>query len=321
MRALRYARYGPPEVLEVVDLPEPEPGPGELLVRVGAASLNPLDWKIRSGHLRFVPIADRPPRGVGCDFAGTVVGTGGGATGFFPGARVFGTLSPFRRQGSCAERIVVAVDRVAATPAGVGDTAAAALPIAAGTAVQALADHARLARGQRVVVVGAAGGVGHFAVQYAKHVGARVTGVCGPDNVDFVRALGADDVVDYSRDRWTDAERAFDVVFDTTGHTRWRECRRVLSSEGVYLNTSPDAASVATTMADALRARATTRQRVVPIALKGGAEAWRRLAELAAAGAIVAQVRETIGLAGVADAMRRMEAGHGRGKVVVDVSR
>ena len=128
MRALRYARYGPPEVLEVVDLPAPAPGPGELLVRVGAASLNPLDWKIRSGHLRFLPVAERPPRGVGCDFAGTVVGTGGGASGFFPGARVFGTLSPFRRQGSCAEQVVVAVDRIAATPDGLGDAAAAAPP-------------------------------------------------------------------------------------------------------------------------------------------------------------------------------------------------
>ena len=321
MRALRYSRYGPPEVLEVVEIPEPVPRPGELVVRVLAASLNPLDWKIRSGHLRYLPGSAGPPRGVGCDFAGEVAGSGGATPGFFPGARVFGTLSPFGRQGTCATTIVVGVDRVAPTPDALTDAMAAALPIAAGTAVQALADHARLAAGHRLAVVGAAGGVGHFAVRYARHIGARVTGACGPDTVEFVRSLGADAVVDYTRDDWRAIGAPYDTVFDTTGHTRWGDCRGAMVPEGVYLNTSPDASSVAATMADAVRARFTTRQRIVPIALRGGAAAWRRLASLAAAGALVPHLRETVGLAGVADAMRAMERGHGRGKIVVDVAR
>ncbi len=318
MRALRYDRYGPPDVLELVEIDEPVPRAGELKVRVRAASLNPLDAKIRAGHTRLLPMFERPPRGTGVDFAGEVVGTGGGEVGgYYPGARVFGMVSPFRRAGTFAEFVCATPGEIATTPESLDDEHAAALPVAGGTAVQALADEARLASGMRVLVNGAAGGVGHYAVRYAKHVGAHVTAVCGPSNVEFVRALGADEALDYTREDWRTAATPFDVIFDTTGHTSWRGCRHALVPDGVWVNTSPDAASVARTLAEKLAARLAGRQRVVAFVLKPGAAAWRRLAKLAEAGALAPHVRATIGLAEVVDAEREMETGHGRGKVVV----
>ena len=322
MRALRYDRYGPPDVLSVVEIDEPVPRAGELKISVRAAGLNPLDAKVRAGHTRFIPAFERPPRGCGVDFAGEVAGSGGGEVGgYYPGARVFGMVSPFRRAGTFAEYVCATPAEIAPTPDALSDAQAAALPVAAGTAVQALADHAHLARGMRVLVNGGAGGVGHFAVQYARHVGAHVTATCGTDNVDFVRSLGADVVLDYTRDDAADAVEPFDVIFDTTGHASWSRCRRALAPTGVYVNTSPDASAVLKTLREKLVARLSSRQQVVAFVLRPGAQAWRRLAGLAQAGALVPHLRETIGLAEVADAQRRIEAGHGRGKIVVDPSR
>lgn len=322
MRALRYDRYGPADVLKLVEIDEPVPRAGELKVRIGAASLNPLDVKVRAGHTRYMPMFERPPRGTGVDFAGEVVATGGGEVGgYYPGARVFGAVSPFRRAGTCAEFVCVTPREVAPTPASIGDEEAAALPVAAGTAVQALAGEGRLSPGMRVLVNGAAGGVGHYAVQYARHVGAHVTATCGPDNVAFVRALGADEVLDYTREDYTAAAAPFDLIFDTTGHATWRGCRRVLAPEGTYVNTSPDAASVVTTLGEKVASRFAGRQRVVAFVLKPGTETWRRLAKLADARALEPHIRATVGLAGVADAQRQMETGHGRGKIVVVPSR
>lgn len=322
MRALQYDRYGSADVLAIVDIDDPVPRAGELKVAVNAASLNPIDVKLRAGHMRLVPGFDRPPRGCGLDFAGVVVGTGGGAVdGYFPGARVFGTLSPFRRAGAFADFVCVTPDRLAPTPDAIPDAAAAALPIAAGTAVQAFADHVRLAGGMRVLVNGAAGGVGHYAVQYARHVGAHVTATCGPDNLAFVASLGAEVVLDYTREDFTEGTATWDVILDAAASTNWRRCRNVLAPDGVYLNTCADARSVMTTLAESAFARFGGNQRAVALALRGGAQAWRRLAGLAEAGAFVPHVRATVGLAEVADAQRQIERGHGRGKVVVEPAR
>jgi len=322
MRALRYSRYGSPDVLEVVETDTPQPAAGELAVRVRAASLNPVDGKIRAGHLRLLPFFESPPRGCGLDFAGEVVGTGGDVARYYPGMRVFGSLSPFGRGGAFAEIVRVSPDRLATIPDGTGFDEAATLPIAAGTAAQALIDHAKLAAGQRVLILGAAGGVGHFAVQLARHLGAHVTGTCGPANVDFVRSLGADEVLDYTREdalkRRADGPHGqYHAIFDTAGHASWREARAVLAGGGIYVNTSPDFRAVMTTLAEQAAARF-ARQRVVALVLAGGTDAWRRLARYVSDRVLVPYIRETIGLDAVADAQRHMEGGHGRGKVVVD---
>jgi NADPH:quinone reductase-like Zn-dependent oxidoreductase len=317
MRALRFDRYGSSDVLQVEEVSDPVPRAGQAKVRVHAASLNPLDWKVRSGDLRLVPLFKGPPRGLGCDFAGEVVGIGGGATERHVGERVFGSLLPFARDGALAEFVVVAYDRVMPISDGVDDGVAAALPIAAGTALQALIDEAGVVAGQQVLVNGAAGGVGHFAVQIAKHLGTRVVGVCSAANADFVRGLGADEVIDYARDDFTKRGDRFDVVFDAAGASSFETAKRVLSEFGCYLNTSGSMAAVATTAVSAVIARLTSRQRAIPLALRNGAPMWRRLVQLVRSGAMRPHIARTIALDDVPAALREMETGHGRGKVVV----
>ena len=317
MRALRYDRYGSPDVLHVAEIAEPVPGAGEAKVRVRAAGLNPLDWKIRAGHLRFVPVFRGPPRGIGCDFAGEIVGVGGGASQRHVGERVFGSIVPFPRDGALAEFVVVALDCIVPIPQGVSFEHAAALPVAAGTALQALVDKAHVAAGQRILITGAAGGVGHFAVQLAKHLGAHVTGVCGAANAEFVRGLGADAVIDYAREDFTRGDERFDLVFDAAGASSFAAARRVLTEAGCYVNTSGDAAAVASTVAAAIFTRLTSRQRAVPFMLDSSQGTWERLAALATEGVLRPHVERTIALEEVADAMRAMETGHGRGKIVV----
>lgn len=317
MKALRYDRYGSAAVLHVAELPEPECRAGEFKVRVHAAGLNPLDWKIRAGHLARVPRFERPPRGVGVEFAGVIVGVGGGATRHFVGQRVFGVLPPTGRQGSFAEFVAVSGDHLAAIPDGVDFDAAAALPVAGGTAVLALEDHAALQPGAQVLITGAGGGVGHLAVQLAKHLGATVTAVCGPGNVDFVRSLGADVVVDYTREDFLRSNATFDVVLDAACSSGFAACRRVLAPDGIYLNTSGSMGAALRTMAAGLFARVATNQRAVALVLDPGAAMWQRLARHAAAGVLRPHIARRIGLAEVAAAQTAMESGHGRGKIVV----
>jgi len=320
MRALRYDTFGAPEVLHVVDVPEPSPRAGEVKVRVHAASLNPLDWKIRAGHVRWLPMFRRPPRTPGTDFAGEIVGVSAGVRSHFVGERVFGSLRPFGRDGALAEYIVADVDRLAAMPDEMGYEQAAALPVAGGTALQAIVDEARLGARPRVLITGAAGGVGHFAVQIAKHVGAEVVGVCSAANAEFVRALGADEAIDYSRDDFTRRNDRFDVVFDAACSSSFVAARNVLAVEGCYINTGGDAASLAGTAMAALFARASSRQRSIPLVLASNSARWERLAALARQGALRAHIERSITLDDVAEAQRAMETGHGRGKIVVRLS-
>jgi NADPH:quinone reductase-like Zn-dependent oxidoreductase len=317
MRALRFDRYGSSDVLKVDELSEPLPRPGQAKVRVRAAALNPIDWKVRAGDLRLIPLFAGPPRGLGCDFAGDVVAIGGGATERHVGERVFGSLAPFARDGALAEFLVVAYDRILPLPEGIDDAVAAALPVAGGTALQGLIDEAGVVAGQRVLVNGAAGGVGHFAVQIAKQLGTHVTGVCSAANADFVRGLGADQVIDYARSDFTKRSDRFDVVFDAAGASSFDAAKRVLTDFGCYLNTSGTMAAVVTTAMSAVLARLTSRQRAIPLALRNGPPMWQRLLQLVGSGAMRPHIERTIALDEVAAALRDMETGHGRGKIVV----
>ena len=317
MRALRFDRYGSSDVLKIEEVIEPVPRPGQAKLRVDAVSLNPIDWKVRAGDLRLIPLFRGPPRGLGCDFAGEVVAIGGGATERHVGERVFGSLLPFARDGALAESLVVAYERILPIPEGVDDAVAAALPIAGGAALQGLIDEAGVVAGQRVLVNGAAGGVGHFAVQIAKHLGTQVVGVCSAANVEFVRGLGADEVIDYARDDFTKRSDRFDVVFDAAGASSFEAAKRVLTEFGCYLNTSGTLAAVATTAVSAVIARLTSRQRAIPLALRSGPPMWHRLRELVRSGAMRPHIERTIALDEVPSALRGMETGHGRGKIVV----
>ena len=316
MRAVRYERYGPPDVLAVADIPAPVPAAGEVCIRIEAASLNPLDWKVRQGVLRLLPMSKPPPRTTGTDFAGVIVATGGGAGLMCAGDRVFGSLSPLGREGSCAQMCAAEAGCIAAIPEGVSFETAACLPIAAGTAVQALADDARLTAGQHALIVGAAGGVGHFAVQYARHLGARVTGVCGPGNLAFVEGLGASQVVDY-RTGLLALGASFDVVFDAASALDWQASRRLLKRGGIYLSTAGTASAAVFTGVGGLLAPLLAATRVRIVMFRRSAAALRRLADLAAQGVLKPHIARRIGLDEVAQAQASMASGHGRGKIVV----
>ena len=195
MKAALYDRYGPPQVLELRDLPEPTPARGQIKVRVGAASVNPKDALIRAGKFRRLT-GSKFPKLVGSDFAGTVVGLGPGVSGFTVGDLVFGMLNGFRA-GACAEYVLAGVGEVALMPRELGFVDAAALPLAGQTALQALRDLAAVKNGSQVCIHGASGGVGTLAVQIAAAQGARVTALCGTDSGKLVSALGAETVLDY----------------------------------------------------------------------------------------------------------------------------
>ncbi len=317
MRAVRYERFGSPDVLEVADIAEPVPAAGEVKVKIFAASLDPLDWKIRAGHVRFIPMFARPPRTVGVELAGDIVGVGGGPGPRHVGERVFGSLSPFRRDGSCAEYAAIAANRVVPIPEGLSYEQAAATPVAGGTAVQALIDDARVVAGQRVLIIGAAGGVGHLAVQVAKHLGAYVVATCGTANLDWVRELGADEVVDYAKDDVTQRSDKFDLVFDAADAIGWQRARSLLVRGGLYLGTGGSASSAIGTALGGLLTPMLNGTRAQTFVLEDGGRSCARLAELLAAGVIKPHVAHRVTLEQVADAQRRMERGHGRGKTVV----
>jgi NADPH:quinone reductase-like Zn-dependent oxidoreductase len=242
MRAARYHRYGRPEdVVAVEEVPTPEPGPGDVLVEVRAASVNALDWHFVTG----LPMFARPTLGLrrpkrqvpGADVAGVVEAVGPAVTRFQPGDRVFGEVSG----GGFAEYVVAPADWLVPVPEGVDLETAATMGVAAETALQGLRDWGRLQPGQRVLVNGASGGVGSFAVQLAKALGAsHVTAVCSTRNVDAARRAGADRVVDYTREDVRALGETFDLFFDNAGSLTLRDSRRLVSPAGSYVMvTSP----------------------------------------------------------------------------------
>jgi NADPH:quinone reductase-like Zn-dependent oxidoreductase len=312
MRCVMYERFGDESVLEVRDVPEPSPGPGEVQVRVAVASLNPIDFKLRSGIFRLVGKPARPAI-TGKDFAGKVSALGAGVTGFSVGQRVFGSVDPMAGRGSCAETLVIGTDLLAATPEGVSDEVAACLPVASGTALQALVNIARLGRDQSLLVTGASGGVGSSAVQIAHLLGARITGVCGSANIEYVRGLGAQQVIDYRTTDWRQPGAMYDVIFDAAGASSFFAARRHLTSTGWYVNTFPGAAMFLTSPF----VRRLSRQHSVPFMLKTDAALLQELARLAASKVLQPHIARTVRFEEVAAAQRDMKDGKVHGKVCV----
>lgn len=243
MKAVLFEKYGPPDVLGLRDVPEPASKPGHIIVRVHAASINPLDFKIRRGGLKIFSGFIRPKLTVlGFDLAGEVTDTGRGVTSFKPGDRVFGMTGI--KGGGNAEFVSLAETNAALMPSNISFTEAASIGVAAMTALQALRDLGGLSPGKRVLINGASGGVGTFAVQIAKALGARVTGVCSTGNLELVSSLGADHTVDYTNDDFTRGGEKYDIIFDAVAKRSFRECRGALKPGGVYVTTVPRAADV-----------------------------------------------------------------------------
>ncbi len=235
MKAIVYCDYGTADVLRFEDIEKPTPADDEVLVRVRAAASNPFDWHFMRGtpYIMRLSAGLRKPKDIrlGVDFAGTVEAVGRNVTRFKPGDDVFGG-----RTGAFAEYVTVPEDRgVALKPANVTFEQAASVAIAAITALQALRDRARAQPGQRILINGASGGVGTFAVQIAKSFGAHVTGVCSTRNVEMVRSIGADQVIDYTRADYTRTGQRYDVILDNVGNRSLSDNRRALNPDGKYV--------------------------------------------------------------------------------------
>jgi NADPH:quinone reductase-like Zn-dependent oxidoreductase len=322
VQAITYLQYGPPDVLELETVELPALGDDEVLVRVRAASVNPRDWHF----LRGVPYVARlsglrlPAHGVlGSDLAGDVEAVGGNVTRYRPGDEVYANVL----EGAFAEHSAVPAAFLAPKPANLSFEQAAAVPLAALTALQGLRDHGRVQAGQRVLIIGASGGVGTFAVQLAKEYGAEVTGVCSTRNLELVRSLGADQVIDYTREDFTLGDRRWDLVFQLGGTRSPWDLRRILSAGGTLLMSSGESPGRwLGPFGRVIQAVVLSRfvsQRLGPFEAKPSPEDLQTLTELIEAGRLTPVIDRTYPLPEVPEAIRYLETVRARGKVVITV--
>jgi NADPH:quinone reductase-like Zn-dependent oxidoreductase len=312
VRAVVYDRFGPPEVLQLREVPRPVAARGQLLVRVRAAALNPKDVLVRAGKLALIS-GRRFPKRVGFDWAGEVVEVGPDVSGVLPGARWFGMLDGWDG-GACAEYLAARVDQSAPMPASFGFERAAAVPLAASTALQALRDVAGVEPGMRVLVNGGSGGVGTFAIQIARQLGARVTATASGAGLELCRALGAEAVVDHRSADALSSPEPFHVVLDVFGNRRFGEARRALAPGGTYVSTVPRREVL---LATVLTRFASRRARLVAVRPRAGDLAL--LAAWADGGKISPVVRQVFPLDRIAEAEAVAGTKHTLGKIVVRV--
>ena len=325
MKAIVYHQYGPPDVLRLEEIEKPVPNDNQVLIGVRAASVNPLDWH----HTRGTPYLARLAFGLlkpketrlGVDYAGTVEAVGKNVKRFKPGDEVFGG-----RTGAFAEYVSVLEDRaVVLKPANLTFEQAASIPIAAITALQALRDEGKIQPGQKVLINGASGGVGTFAVQLAKSFGADVTGVCSTRNVNMVRSLGANQVIDYTKEDFTEGTQRYDLILDNVGNRPLLACRRVLSPKGKYVligGGGPNDNQWIAILARPIRAYVLSRfvsQDMGVFLANLNKEDLTILGDLMQAGKVKSVIDRRYRLSEVPEAVRYLEQGHARGKVVITV--
>ncbi|GAB2979183.1 NAD(P)-dependent alcohol dehydrogenase [Saccharothrix stipae] len=332
MKAIVQDRYGPSELLRLEEVDKPTPADNEVLVRVHAASVNAADWHIMRGDPRLarlaMPVAfgwSGPKRRIrGRDFAGRVEAVGRGVTRFRAGDEVFGDLG--YADGAFAEYACPPEDLVERKPAGLTFEQAAAIPAAGNTALIGVRDLARARPGQRMLVNGASGGVGTFAVQLAKSFGAEVTAVCSTRNADLLRSIGADHVVDYTKEDFAGQGQRYDVVFDLVANRSLADLRRVLTPGGTLVLSGggvSDGGSLVGPMGLSIKAGLMSRfvrQRLVQLSTTTSRENLATLAGLAESGAVVPVIDRTYPLSEAPQAIRYLELEHARAKVVITVT-
>jgi NADPH:quinone reductase-like Zn-dependent oxidoreductase len=322
MKAILHCEYGGPEVLKVEDVEKPVPNDNQLLVRVRAASVNPLDLTIRGLWFLRPMSGMRKPKDtrLGVDYAGTVEAAGKNVTQFKAGDEVFGG-----RNGALAEYVCVLADRaVVLKPANMTFEQAASVPVAAITALQGLRDKGKIQAGQKVLINGASGGVGTFAVQIAKSFGTEVTGVCSTRNVDLVRSIGADHVIDYTKEDFTKTDQRYDLIFDLVGNHSFSERRRILNPNGICVMAGIGGAGwhdgFATRLLGELNAYLRSRfisQKFLAYIAVFNQKDMSVLGDLMQSGKVTPVIDRTYKLNETADALRYLEQGHARGKVVI----
>jgi NADPH:quinone reductase-like Zn-dependent oxidoreductase len=324
MKAIVQDRYGPPDVLELREVDKPVVADHEVLIRVHAAAVNARDWHVMRGDpymARLVLGFGRPKAKIrGTDFAGRVEAVGKDVKRFRPGDEVFGEAD-----GAFAEYVCAPDDVVEPKPANLTFEQAAVVPLAGNTALMGLRDLGGVQPGQKVLVNGASGGVGTFAVQIAKSFGAEVTGVCSTRNVDLVRSLGADHVIDYTREDFTGNGQRYDVVLDLVGNRSLTECRRALTPAGTLVLSGGGVSgggSLVGPMGLILRGQALSRfvrHRLLVLTATPSKENLAALRELAESGKITPVIDRTYPLSDVPEAIRYLEVEHARAKVVITV--
>ena len=326
MKAIVYRNYGSPDVLKCEEVEKPTAGDDEVLIKVRSASVNPLDWHF----VRGIPYVLRMMAGVskpkntrpGVDLAGRVEVVGRNVTQFKPGDEVFGTGRGAFAEYSCAHE-----NKLALKPARLTFEQAAAVPVAGITALQGLRDKGGLQPGQKVLINGAAGGVGTFAVQIAKSFGADVTGVCSTRNLDMVYSIGADHVIDYTKEDFTKSAQRYDLLFDNVGNRRLADCIRVVVKKGILVMNGggslkenegqwlgPLVGSLS-----ALVSSPFVSQKLPSILASINSNDLCVLKDLVDAGRVTPVIDRSYGLIDVPDAIRYLEEGHARGKVVITV--
>ena len=322
MKAIVYTEYGPPDVLQFTEMAKPTPKDDEVLIRIRAASVNPLDWHF----LRGTPYAMRMAAGLrrpklarlGIDVSGQVEAVGRNVTQFQPGDAVFGAC-----RGAFAEYVCASEKAMVLKPANVTFEQAAAVPVAAVSALQGLRDKGQIQPGQKVLINGAAGGVGTFAVQIAKVFGADVTGVCSTRNMDMVRSIGARHVVDYTKEDFTRSGQRYDLIFDIVGNHSLSDCRRALTPEGtLVLVGGPDKGRWLGPLTGVLKAVVMSwfvSQKLRPFLAHLNKDDLMVMRELLEAGKVTPVIDRTYPLSEVPDAIRYLEEGHARGKVVITI--
>jgi len=324
MQAIVYHRYGSPDVLELQEIPKPTPAESEVLIRIHAASVNPYDWHFLRGHPSFIRLFTglrnpKSPR-LGADVAGVVDAVGSKVASFKPGDAVFGAA-----KGSFAEYACATPSQLTLKPQDVSFEQAACLPIAGITALQGLRDKGKVQAGQNVLINGAAGGVGTFAVQIAKSYGARVTGVCSTRNIDLLRSIGADEVIDYTREDFARSAQRYDLLFDLVGNRTLADCLSVIQPHGTYISCGgggPDRTTMdllAGLLQNAVRSHFVS-QKMPGLLAKINGEDLALLASLVQKGKLTPIVEHTCSLRETAEAVRHVESGHVRGKVVIAVA-
>src|SRR5881275_702486 len=322
MKAILHCEYGGPEVLKLEDVEKPTPTDNQILVRVRAASVNPLDLTIR-GPWPLRPIFGmRKPKDtrLGVDYAGTVEAVGKNVTQFKPGEEVFGG-----KDGALAEYVCALADRsVVLKPANMTFEQAASVPVAAITALQGLRDKGKIQAGQKVLVNGASGGVGTFAVQIAKSFGTEVTGVCSTHNVDLVRSIGADHVIDYTKEDFTRTDQRYDMIYDLVGNHSFSERRQILTTNGICVLAGIGGAGfhpeswgrILGNFKTAFQSKFTSQKFVTYIA-KLTKDDLNVLRDFMQAGKLAPVIDRTYKISETQAAVRYLEEGHARGKVVI----
>ena len=323
MKAIVYDNYGSPDVLRCEDIEKPTAGANEVLVNVRAASVNPLDWHFMRGSpygLRMMAGLRKPKvRRLGADVAGHVEAIGRNVTQFNPGDEVFGTC-----RGAFAEYACASEQAVAAKPGNLTFEQAASVPVAAITALQALRDKGRIQPGQKVLINGAAGGVGTFAVQIARSFGADVTGVCSTKNVDMVRSIGADHVCDYIKEDFTKSGKQYDLIVDCVGNHSLPAYRRVLTPRGTYVVVGGPPGRWIGPLALVIKTQLLSpfvSQKLATIMANLRQADLASMRQLIEAGKVTPVIDRRYGLTEVPEAIRYLEEGHARGKVVITVGR